>query len=137
MHVLAADGAFLAEGRFVRLPVVPGSLLAESFRRAVPKFLVNNGALSEELRSRMFTWRHAGFSAHNEVRLAAEDAEERKKLAGYMLRRTMSLEKMTYDAGTGTVIYPAAQHTSACRLKPCSLTQQHPGVPVALCRDGL
>lgn len=44
VHVLAADGAFLADGRFVTMPPVPGSLLAESFRRAVLKFLVNTRA---------------------------------------------------------------------------------------------
>jgi hypothetical protein len=56
------------------------------------------------LRSRMLGWRHSGFSAHHEVRVPAEDAEGRKKLAGTMLRAPMSLEKMTYDAATGTVI---------------------------------
>ena len=35
---------------------------------------------------------------HNQVRVPAEDPEGRKKLAGYMLRAPMSLEKMTYDA---------------------------------------
>jgi len=39
------------------------------------------------------------------VRVPAEDTEERKKLSSYMLRAPMSLEKMTYDAATGTVIY--------------------------------
>jgi hypothetical protein len=29
----------------------------------------------------------------------------RKKLAGYMLRAPMTLEKIAYDADTGTVIY--------------------------------
>lgn len=67
--------------------------------------LVNNDALSEGLRSRMLGWRHCGFSAHNEVRVPADDAEGRKKPAGTMLRAPMSLEKMTYDAATGTVIY--------------------------------
>lgn len=52
----------------------------------------------------MLGWRHSGFSAHNEVRVRADDAEGRKKLAGYLLRTPMSLEKMTYDATTGTVI---------------------------------
>ena len=33
LHVLAADGAFLADGRFAALPPVPGTLLAEGFRR--------------------------------------------------------------------------------------------------------
>jgi hypothetical protein len=35
MHVLAADGAFLPNGRFVALPRVPEKLPAEGFRRAV------------------------------------------------------------------------------------------------------
>jgi len=69
LHVFAADGAFLPDERFVALPPVPGTLLAEGFRRAVLKFLVKNGALSEALRSRMLAWRHCGFSAHNAVRM--------------------------------------------------------------------
>ena len=52
----------------------------------------------------MLAWRHGGFSAHNEVRVPAEDAEGPKKLAGYMLRAPMFLEKITYDAVMGTVI---------------------------------
>jgi hypothetical protein len=115
LHVLAADGAFLPDERFVALPPVPGTLLAEGFRRAVLKFLVKNGALSEALRSRMLAWRHCGFSAHNAVRVTAEDAEGRKKLAGYMLRAPMSLEKMTYDAATGTVIYRSKMHAGLKR----------------------
>ncbi len=92
------------------LPAVPEQLLAEGFRRAVLEFLVQQQALSEGLRSRMLGWRYSGFSAHNQVRVAAEEAEGRKKLAGYMLRTPMSLEKMTYDAQTGTVIYRSKMH---------------------------
>ena len=51
----------------------------------------------------MLTWRNGGYSTHNEVSVAASDAEGRKKLAGYMLRAPLSLQKMTYDAATGTV----------------------------------
>ncbi len=32
------------------------------------------------------------------------------KLAGYMVRAPMSLEKMTYDAATGTAIYRSKMH---------------------------
>jgi hypothetical protein len=115
VHVLAAGGAFLADGRFVALPAVPQALLAEGFRRAVLAFLVKNGALSEELRQRMLGWRHSGFSAHNEVRVKAEDAQGRRKLAGYMLRAPMSLAKMSYDAATGSVIYRSKMHASLKR----------------------
>jgi hypothetical protein len=84
LHVLAADGVFLPSGRFVALPRVPGNLLAEGFRHAVLDFLVKREALSKELRARMLAWRHGGFSVHNEVSVAAEDAEGRKTLAGYL-----------------------------------------------------
>jgi hypothetical protein len=33
----------------------------------------------------MLAWRHSGFTVHNQVRVAAGDAEGRKSLAGYML----------------------------------------------------
>ena len=89
---------------------MPEALLTEGFRRAVLAFLVREHALSEDLRSRMLGWRYSGFSVHNQVRIAAEDAEARKKLAGYMLRAPMSLEKMTYDAQTGSVIYRSKMH---------------------------
>jgi hypothetical protein len=56
LHVLAADGAFIPGGRFVALPRVPASLLAEGFRRAVLDFLVENEALSEEFRGRMLAF---------------------------------------------------------------------------------
>jgi len=44
------------------------------------------------------------------VRVAADDAEGRKKLAAYMLRAPLSLAKMTYDPASGTVIYRSKMH---------------------------
>ena len=49
-----------------------------------------------------------GFSAHNRVRVG--DRDGRMKLAGYRIRAPMSLEKMTYDRATGTVIYRSKMH---------------------------
>ena len=74
--------------------------------------LVRAQALSGEMRDRMLGWRYSGFSVHNQVRVDAQDPEARKKLAGYMLRAPMSLEKMTYDAKTGTVIYRSKMHAA-------------------------
>ena len=73
------------------------------FRRAVLEFLVNNDVLSEGLRSRMLGWRQEGRQGpppswrlrERTVRVPAEDAEGRKKLAGTVLPTPMSLEKMT------------------------------------------
>lgn len=71
-------------------------------RRAVLGFLAQNGAISEDLRTKLFGWRYSGFSAHNQVRVGGEETEGRKKLAGYMLRAPIALEKMRYEAATGT-----------------------------------
>jgi hypothetical protein len=49
------------------------------------------------------------------VRVAAGDAEGRKSLAGYMLRAPFSLEKMTYDAERGAVIYRSRLHATLKR----------------------
>ena len=57
VHVLAADGAFLPDGRFVPLPAVPEELLAEGFRRTVLEFLAENDAISEQLRAKLLRWR--------------------------------------------------------------------------------
>jgi len=58
----------------------------------------------------MLGWRYSGFAVHNQVRVAADDAEGRKKLAAYMLRAPLSLAKMRYDPASGTVIYRSKMH---------------------------
>ena len=67
-------------------------------------------AIGEQLSANMLAWRHSGFSVHNGVRVRARDAEGRKKLAQYMLRAPFSLEKMTYLAETGMVMYRSHMH---------------------------
>ena len=57
LHVLAADGVFGADGRFIAPPPVPQALLAEGFRRAVLAFLVKAGAIANELREKSGTSR--------------------------------------------------------------------------------
>jgi hypothetical protein len=56
----------------------------------------------------MLAWRHSGFSVHNGVRVRAGDAEGRKKLAQYMLRAPLSLEKYDLSPGHGNGHVPLA-----------------------------
>jgi hypothetical protein len=115
VHALVADGVFEASGRFVPLPPVPEALLAEELRRAVLRLLVRREAIPPALAGQMLSWRHSGFSVHNRVRVAAGDSECRKSLAGYMLRAPFSLEKMSYDAARGAVIYRSRLHATLKR----------------------
>ncbi|MCC6212576.1 MAG: transposase zinc-binding domain-containing protein, partial [Burkholderiales bacterium] len=115
IHALVADGVFEASGRFVPLPPIPEPLLAERLRRAVLGLLVRRDAIDPALAGQMLSWRHSGFSVHNRVRVAAADAVGRKSLAGYMLRAPFSLEKMSYDAARGAVIYRSRLHATLKR----------------------
>ncbi len=106
---LEMDGRPL-RGEFLRIGKVVNTMVNQ-----LGGFALENEAVSEELRRRMLGWRHGGFSAHNVVCVGAEDAEGRKKLAGYMLRAPMSLQKMSYDAASGTVIYRSKMHAGLKR----------------------
>ena len=67
IHVLAADGAFDADGGFSVLPPIPRKLLEASFRKGVLDLLRREGLVSDLLAERMLAWRHTGFSVHSAV----------------------------------------------------------------------
>jgi hypothetical protein len=74
---------------------------------------------------RLAPWR---FSAHHEVGVAGEDAAWRKKLAGYMLRAVMFLQKMIDEVATGTVIYRSKMHAGMTRRFPVIVGRRAVGV---------
>ena len=115
VHVLAADGVFDADGGFTVLPPIPRKVLEPWLRKEVLALLRREGLVSAALAEKMLTWRHTGFSAHNSVRLSARDAAGRRRLAQYMLRAPFSLEKMSYDPVSGTVIYRSRMHKTLKR----------------------
>jgi hypothetical protein len=89
-HVLCANGMFKDNGVFRVLgfgflrrptssihavvPPPPVELLAEQFRRDVLDFLVEEGAITDDLRERLLSWQHSGFSVHHDVKVKARDA---------------------------------------------------------------
>ena len=49
--------------------------------------------------------RNSGFSIHNQVKIKSRDRRGRESLAQYILRSPFSLEKITYQQQTKTVLY--------------------------------
>ena len=86
VHVVAAAGVFTPNGDFHLAPPGGWQELAE-------------------------LWRHSGFSADaGEVPLAADDAAGRRRLAEYLVRAPFSLDKITYNAAAGSVLYRSERH---------------------------
>jgi hypothetical protein len=111
LHVLATQrGGSSGRHAFIPLPAVPERLFAEGFRRAV----LSTSRRSRRSRRNCAAACSGGATAvsrcTNQVRVGEQDAEGRRKLAGYMVRAPMALEKMRYDANTSTVIYRSKMH---------------------------
>ena len=54
----------------------------------------------------LLSWRNTGFSVHNTVTVEPEDPSSTERLARYLLRPSLSLERLSWD-DTGTVSLPA------------------------------
>jgi hypothetical protein len=52
----------------------------------------------------LLSWRHTGFSVHNRVTVEPEDQPAVERLARYIMRPPISLERMAWD-GVGEVRY--------------------------------
>ena len=111
MHVLAAAGVFTPNGDFHLVPPGGWQELAELWRHTVLRHLRDAGTLSDGQIAKLKNWRHSGFSVDaGEVPLAADDAAGRRRLAEYLLRAPFSLEKITYNAAAGSVLYRSERH---------------------------
>ena len=68
--------------------------------------LQDEGLLSDERTGLLLSWRHTGFSVHNRVRVEPEDQPAVERLARYIMRPPISLERVQWG-GEGVVHYRA------------------------------
>ena len=74
------------------------------FRHKVMRLLQEEGLLTAERTELLLSWRHTGFSVHNRVRVEPEDQPAVERLARYIMRPPISLERMQWS-GDGEVFY--------------------------------
>jgi hypothetical protein len=111
VHVIATAGVFDPDGTFHLGPVGGWQELRELWRHALLRRLRAAGALTDWHISRLQKWRHSGFTLDaGEAPIAADDAAGRRRLAEYLLRAPFSLEKITYNPATGSVLYRSDRH---------------------------
>ena len=105
VHAVVADGLFTRDGVFHPLPELPLQPLEELFRAHVLKFLVTLKLLCPERVQVLLSWKHSGFNVHHGDPVPPENKAELEKLAQYILRNPFSVEKMTMESPTDTIIY--------------------------------
>ncbi len=105
LHCIVSNGLFNGNGTFYVMPDVDTKPLEELFRAEVFKMLRREEKITDEIINLLMSWRHSGFSVHNGVRVKRDDEQGRENIGQYIIRNTFSIEKLTYNTKTGTVIY--------------------------------
>ena len=105
LHAIVTDGLFTERGTSYVMPKVDSKPLEEIFRARVFTMLKEEEKITEELIDKLMNWNHSGFSVHKGEQIARDDEEGREKLAQYIIRNTFSMDKLTYNEDTNTVIY--------------------------------
>ena len=117
LHVLVADGLFAPDGRFHCLPHGAIGPMTELFRHRFLAILREKKLISPNKLSDMLGWKHSGFHVHDgrDDLIAADNHDGRKRLAEYLLRHPFSLQKITWNATSKTVIYRSKRHHNTKR----------------------
>ena len=107
VHAIAPRGGWDHEGRWVPVPFVDTAAAAELlFRHKLLSFLKAEGLLSDERAALLLSWQHhTGFSVDSSVKVEPEDGVGLERLARYILRPPVSLERMRWEGGAEDVGY--------------------------------
>ena len=105
VHALVTRGGWDREGAWAPIPYVDQTAAAELLRYKVFRFLAREGLVTPERIELLLSWRHSGFSVHNTVTVAPDDGAGLERLARYLLRAPVSLERLAFDEATGLGSY--------------------------------
>ena len=103
VHAIVSCGAWMEDEQGVDTflpwpPHLTGERLEELFRRKLLSLLLRRRRISESTVERLLKWSRSGFSAWLGAPIEPEQKESRQRLARYLVRPVVSLERLTYDA---------------------------------------
>jgi hypothetical protein len=105
VHALVTRGGWDRGGEWTPVPFVDGEAAALVLRHKVFRFLQAEGLLSEERTRLLLSWRHSGFSVHTSVTVPPDDRDGLERLARYLLRAPVSLERLRVDEDAQAIAY--------------------------------
>ncbi len=108
-HILVTDGCFQRdrENEFTRAPAFDWDKLEELFKQKIFRLLLNEGRITEELIEKLGNWQHSGFHVFCGEPIEPGNETSMENLARYIIRASLSQERMTYVEDEGKVIYQA------------------------------
>ena len=107
VHACATRGGWNAEGQWVPIPYIDAHQAELLFRHKVFHFLKKQGLLSDERIELLLSWKHTGFSTDNSVTVYPSDELGLERLARYLIRSPVNLQRLHYLPETNQVLYQA------------------------------
>jgi hypothetical protein len=114
VHALVTRGGWERDGQWTPVPFVDGEAAALVLRHKVFRLLQREGLLSEERTRLLLSWRHSGFSVHTSVTVPPDDRGGLERLARYLLRPPVSLDRLRVGEDAGSLAY-AGRRRLVCR----------------------
>jgi hypothetical protein len=101
VHALASRGGWDRDGRWYPVPYIDTRAAELVFRAKVLRLLTREGLLDEGRIALLDAWKsgHTGFSAHNAVHVSGDDRPGVERLARYLLRPPLALERLRLEPG--------------------------------------
>jgi len=110
IHCLATAGVFDNAHQFHLIRSTGCEQLAQIFRHRVIQRLLELKWISQRQADKLLGWHHHGFNIdQGEAAIGADDGKALERLAQYFLRAPISLQKMSWNAQTKTVLYRSAR----------------------------
>jgi hypothetical protein len=117
VHAIVSRGGWIQDGEWIPIAFVDEHSAELLYRHKVMRLLQDEGLLSDERTELLLSWRHTGFSVHNRVRVEPEDQPAVERLARYIMRPPISLERVQWG-GEGVVHYRAKKGHDGRTLPP-------------------
>jgi hypothetical protein len=105
IHALATRGGWNARGQWIPVPFIDPHAAELLFRHKTFQLLKTQGLISDERIELLLSWRHTGFSVDNSVTVYPSDEQGLERLARYMIRSPVSLQRLHYLPQTQQVFY--------------------------------
>jgi hypothetical protein len=85
LHALVSRGGWTASGEWIPVPYVDPKAAERLFQHKLLRLLRRKELLSQERLELLLSWKHSGFSVHNDVRVAGGDTKALEALVRYMM----------------------------------------------------
>ncbi|MGB0333962.1 MAG: IS91 family transposase [Opitutales bacterium] len=111
IHCLATAGVFDSHHQFHLISGTGCRQLSEIFRHVVLHRLLELKWISPRQADKLHRWKHHGFNIdQGEAAVGADDGQALERLAQYFLRAPVSLQEMSWNAQTKTVLYRSSRN---------------------------